>query len=67
MQLTEKEVSLLVDGLRLAGEKWKEMVDEAEKGESLKGHPVIGMLREQIKRAEDLKNRLIDADGVELI
>lgn len=67
MELDDKEVSLLVDGLRWAIEKWQGMVDEAEGlDEDVRVHSLVGMLRAQIERAEAMKARLLDADVVEI-
>lgn len=67
MVLTEKEVSLLVDGLRCAIEKWQGMVDEAAKSEDLRGHALMGMLSDQIERAEELKEVVVGADTVAVL
>lgn len=67
MVLTEEEVSLIVDGLRCGIEKWQGMVDDAMKSADLNGHPLVVMLGAQIERAEALKDRLLDADGVGLL
>lgn len=66
MKLTEKEIALVVDGMRIGIDHWQKLVDDATAG-GQGNHPLTKMLSDQIERAKQLKVVLEDAETVEVL